>query len=107
MALIECPECGRQVSTGASACPGCGLDHPGAVAAERFADALSAARIRATTRASFDAFGVFCFLAILVALAGKLAGVPPEEFLGAGVIVAAVFFVIRRSRLIRRNLNAS
>lgn len=26
MALIDCPECGRQVSDKASACPGCG--HP-------------------------------------------------------------------------------
>lgn len=26
MALIDCPECGRQISTAAEACPGCG--HP-------------------------------------------------------------------------------
>lgn len=31
MALIDCPECGRQISTAAEACPGCG--HPNRPAA--------------------------------------------------------------------------
>lgn len=28
MALISCPDCGHQVSTGARACPGCGWLNP-------------------------------------------------------------------------------
>ncbi|MEO5736982.1 MAG: zinc ribbon domain-containing protein [Variovorax sp.] len=32
MALIACPECGKQVSTQASTCPSCGASVPGSTA---------------------------------------------------------------------------
>ena len=34
MALVDCPECGRQISTLAAACPQCGYPLSGAVAPE-------------------------------------------------------------------------
>ena len=107
MALIDCPECGRQVSTGASACPGCGVDHPAELAAQRYDAALSSARLRATTRASFEAFAVALGSALPIALVAKLFGESPEDLIGLAFLIALGFFVVRRSRLVRRHLKQS
>jgi uncharacterized membrane protein YdbT with pleckstrin-like domain len=76
MALITCPECGKQVSTEASACPGCGYPVAQRLAAKRTAPAaqsLNAQVVLREVRPSWWNFGwhlVFCWLVIpfLVAL---------------------------------------
>lgn len=107
MPLVKCPDCGREVSTGASHCPGCGLDNPGVVAAEQFQQSLGSARIRATTRASFEGFFVGLASALVLALVGKVIGTPAEEIAPMGVVPGFVFFAIRRSRLIKQHLSGS
>lgn len=64
MALIDCPECGRQVSTAAKACPGCGYplaERPGeAQEAQKTPPGSGNAKVLAEIRPSW--WGYFWYL---------------------------------------------
>jgi len=81
MALITCPECGKQVSTEANTCPGCGYPvaqrladaQPPATSQAQATDRLNAQVVMREVRPSWWNFGwhlLFCWLLIplLVAL---------------------------------------
>lgn len=81
MALITCPECGKQVSTEANACPGCGYPvaqrlaaaQPPATSQAQATDRLNAQVVMREVRPSWWNFGwhlLFCWLIVplLVAL---------------------------------------
>jgi membrane protein YdbS with pleckstrin-like domain len=72
MALINCPECGKQVSTEAQSCPGCGypiatrLAQPPAAPAEQDAQSPAQTQVLAEIRPSWWGFFWYLFFFWLI-----------------------------------------
>ena len=80
MALISCPECGREISDKAPACPHCG-------APTKVADKNEEERKKARTKQRANTQGFGCLLIIIGVILAAVTG-------GVGGIVAAVGLIV-------------
>lgn len=103
MALIDCPECGKQVSDAARACPGCGVSIADA------AEARAAGASLTTTQITSKKLKLQQVASVLLTLVGFISLVTvnssPEERVSAAPIPTALFvigigwFVVTRIRI--------
>ena len=98
MALIRCPECGKEISDKAEACPNCGYPIVGLGKAKRTTNEIMKTSLLADI--GFTVLGIICAIFAFVAYYT----VSTDAFVVL-IILAAVLFIIGSvyGRLIRKN----
>lgn len=105
MALISCPDCDAPVSSGAAACPRCGLVAPGDVAQHISTQRDETAHRRATVRAAAEGLLVgVCGTLILIPVVWLFDGDPEGAFALSIVFLVPAYLLWRQPRLKRRYL---
>jgi hypothetical protein len=86
MALVKCPDCGKQVSELAPACPGCGrpMNAPGAIETERTAKQFKEMQLFA---------GAAFFLGLLILVFGGF-NAGGATVMGALLVAGGMLFMI-------------
>lgn len=103
MALINCPECNREISSSAATCPGCGT--PIAAAADTLATGTQTTTIQETAKKFklhlLGAWALFIggWIWIFKAVGAAKDGIEPPGYVGLPVVIGFLWWVVTKFRI--------